>query len=333
MKRIFLTGSNGFLGSHIARKLVDEGHHVVGLVRKNGASLPPLIPKSHLIEYCEGDIRDPESYVLALRKCTIVIHCAALTAYGVKRTQDYYDINVEGTKSLLEKSVDCGIERFIHTSSRAVFGVAENPELSDEGCGYESIEKEDDYTKSKYLAELEVKKISKKKPMHCIIMAPTALVGAGDSKPSHTGKIVLGLLKGKVQCFMDGGINLIAVEEAASAFTHALDRGEQGKTYLIGNENITLREMFLYIAEAAGVPAPRIRVPYAIAFAGSAVMLLGTKIFGLPPFATPHKVYSLYNNRTYCNPKKGAETFSLKQEPIKYALARAVSWYKDNYYI
>ncbi|MBT4398153.1 MAG: NAD-dependent epimerase/dehydratase family protein, partial [Bacteroidetes bacterium] len=193
MKRIFLTGINGFLGSHIARQLSDEGHHVVGMVRKKGVSLSPVIPKSHLIDYCVGDIRDPESYVLALRTCNTVIHCAALTAYEVKRTRDYYDINVEGTKRLLEKSVECGIERFIHTSSRAIFGVAEKPELSDEGCGYKNTEKEDDYTKSKYLAELEVKKLSEKGPMHCVILAPTAFVGAGDSKPSHTGKIVLGL--------------------------------------------------------------------------------------------------------------------------------------------
>ena len=326
-KKIFLTGTNGFLGSQIALKLTKHGHHVIGLIR--GDELPPLL-KDYPIEYCKGDILNPESYDPALKECHVVVHTAAITSFGMKCAQDYYKINTEGTKILLKHSQVNGIERFIHTSTRGTLGVADVPEQSDETYGYKQIDEMDDYIKSKYLAELEVIKYSEKKAMFCSILSPTALVGACDQKPTPVGRIILSFLRGKIFVYMNGGINLIDVEDVAQVFIEALEKGVNGQVYILGNENITLFRLFKELSMISSIPSPRIKIPFSVAYATSAMINALSKVTGGLPFATPAKVRSSYKRHSYCSSRKAIQAFGLSQTPINIALTKSINWYRDH---
>ena len=145
-KKIFLTGINGFLGSHIALKLTNQGHTVYGLVRNNNRA---RILKDIPIQYCPGELLKPETYEAALKNCDVVIHTAAIASFGLKNPEEYFKVNYEGTKILLEQAQKNKIKRFIHTSSRGTLGVAQHPEESDETCSVEDLNKRNDYIKSK----------------------------------------------------------------------------------------------------------------------------------------------------------------------------------------
>lgn len=329
-KRIFLTGVNGYLGSHVAHKLVDQGYQIIGLIR--GDTIPPILRNCH-IEYCKGDLLNPASYSLALKKCHVVIHTAAITSFGIKRPQDYYKVNTDGTKILLEHSIKSGIERFIHTSTRGTLGVAKVPEQSDETCKSRKIDGMDDYIKSKYLAEIEVIKYSKKASMFCSILSPTALVGAYDSKPTPVGSIILSFLRGKIFIYMEGGINLIDIEDVAQVFVEALNKGENGQVYILGNKNITLYELFRELSMISGLPPPKIKIPFSLAYTASVTINILSKVIGGLPFVTPTKVISLYKKYSYCTSQKAVQTFGLPQPPINLALTKTANWYRENSYL
>ena len=324
-KKIFLTGISGFLGSQVALKLSKQGHHVIGLIR--GDESPSLL-KGHSIEYCKGNILNPESYDSALKECDVVVHTAAITSFGMKRTQDYYETNTEGTKILLKCSQAIGIERFIHTSTRGTLGVADMPEQSDETYGNKQTDGMDDYIKSKYLAELEVIKCSQNGAMVCCILSPTALVGACDQKPTPVGRIILSFLRGKVFVYMNGGINLIDVEDVAQVFVEALEKGENGQIYILGNENITLFGLFRELSMISGIPLPKIKIPFQVAYTTSAMINGLSKVTGGSSFVTPAKIRSSYKRHSYCSSQKAIQAFGLSQAPIKVALTKAINWYR-----
>ncbi len=327
---IFLTGVNGFLGSHVAFKLATAGHRVIALTR-NG-DVPELLTDS-AIEYCRGDLCDTASYEDVLSRCDTVIHTAALASFDAADLGDYYRINHVGTRMLLETSYNRGVRRFIHTSTRGVLGVAAQPELSDESCPLPSPEKADDYVKSKWLAEREVREFSQLHDMDCIILSPTALIGAHDRKPTPIGRVVLSFLQQKTPFYMDGGLNLVDVEDAADAFVAALSLGENGHTYILGNVNIPLYELFKKLSEIASVPLPRIRIPFLAAYIGSYMMVATSKLTRKAPFATPKKVVSLFRNHSYCKSSKAQQAFNVPDTPLDVTLMRTCSWFKENSYI
>ncbi len=323
-KRIFLTGINGYLGSHIAFRLARDGHHVIGLVR--GMVDAPLL-KGCRFDICRGDILDPQTYAKALHECDAVMHTAAVTAFGLRNKNEYYAVNWKGTALLLESASRNGIKRFIHAGTRGTFGAAEIPERSDETLPARDILKGEDYLRSKYLAEQEVRKYAGNGAMECLILSPTALAGGCDHKPSPAGRIFSSFLRGRIHWYVDGGINIVDVEDAAGAFINALERGDPGQTYFLGNSNITLREIFRILSCCGSGPRRLVKVPVPLACAAARGMEWMARLSGRPAFATPHKVRSLYHNHAYCSSQKAVRDLALAQTPVKTTLERAAAWF------
>lgn len=323
-ERVFLTGANGYLGSRIAFQLGQQGYPVLGLMR--GETIHPLLEQSP-VEYCRGDLLDPKTYEKALQQCEVVIHTAAKTAFGSKTSEGYYDMNYQGTKLLLESAERTGIRRFIHASTRGTLGVAKIPEESNEETPRRPLRDLDDYARSKYLAEQEVLKHSQTGGMACIVLSPTALAGSYDMKPTPVGRIILSFLRRETRFYMDGGINLIDVEDAAQAFVSALEAGQNGQIYILGNRNITLYELFKKLSEMSGVLPPKVKIPFAGAYFASFFLDQMSKVLGKDPIVTPKKVRSLYHRYSYCDSKKAVQILGLRQVPLDMTLRKIVQWH------
>ena len=317
-KKVLLTGINGFLGSHVALQLIKNGYYVIGLSRTNKL---PLILKQTNVEICQGDLLMPDSYKRKLNE------------FFAWKIYSEEEINHFGTKILLEKSEEAGIKRFIHTSTRGTLGVSELPENSNEDVGYKSMEYCDEYIRSKYLAEIEVKKYSKIGKMACIILSPTALIGSFDYKPSPIGQIILSVLKKKTKYYMDGGINIIDVEDAAKVYIEAMTKGKNGSVYILGNQNILLYKFFDKLSNIAKIPGPEIKIPFWAAYWGSVVLSGVFKISGTNPFVSPQKVMSLYKKWSFCNGERARQEFGIEYSDVNKTLEKTVSWFKESGYI
>jgi dihydroflavonol-4-reductase len=281
------------------------------------------------IKYCIGDINNPNSYENNLKECNIVVHTAAISDFGISNPKKYYKVNHEGTRQLLSVSLKNNIEKFIHTSTRGTLGTSEKPESANETSIVEDIDSLDDYIKSKLLGEQEVVKYSKEKGFFCVILSPTAMIGTFDTKPTPIGNILFSFLDKKLNAYMNGGINIIDVEDAASAFVSAIDKGKNGQIYILGNNNITLQNLFKKFSKISNVPEPMIKLPYYFTYFAALLLKLVSKISGITPFATPKKVISLHSNRSYCNAGKAVNKLNLKLTPLDDTLRKIYVWYKE----
>src|SRR5467141_2038270 len=250
-----VTGASGFLGSHVARQLVARGDDVRVLLR----------PSSHnraisdlSLEYVTGDLRDPASLERAMKDVKRVFHVAADYRLWAKRSREIYDSNVGGTKNLLAAAERAGVEQLIYTSTVATIAV-DRPQPPNESTEARLDEMIGHYKRSKWLAEQEALKAAKE-GFPVIIVSPTTPVGPGDWKPTPTGKIVLDFLRGKMPGYVETGLNFVAVEDAAAGHLLAAERGKIGERYLLGGENLTLKQMLGALARISGRPAPRLKI-------------------------------------------------------------------------
>ncbi len=328
MKKIFLTGINGFLGSHTAVTLVKEGYRIVGLARQR--KFPALL-KDLPVEYCIGDLVHPHTYQTAMRGCQAVIHTAALASFGAKDPQDYYRINLEGTKHLLETAEKNGIIRFVYVSTRGVFGTAQNPVDSDESTVKKNLEQFDAYIRSKCMAHDAVVRCAQMGTMSCVLLCPTAMIGSNDERPTPAGKILSSLLQGKVRVYMDGGINIVDVEDVAAACVTALDKGKSGESYILGRENLKLYELFRRLSQISGAPLPKIKVPFGPAYLGSFAAEGLSKLMGKAPFITPKKIISLYKDYSYCSSNKSVKELGVAYTPTEETLYKIMQWFKESF--
>ncbi|MFZ2385956.1 MAG: NAD-dependent epimerase/dehydratase family protein [Candidatus Omnitrophota bacterium] len=325
--KVFISGINGFLGSHIALALLERGAGVIGLARKNQCN--PLIA-ARRIDICLGDLNTPLKYKTALRDCQAVIHCAALTSFGSGDKSAYFKSNWLGTKELLLAASECGVRRFIHCGTRGTLGVACPPENSDENCAHGAENCRGDYLRSKYLGEREVLNFALKGNMLCSVLSPTALLGAHDYRPSPAGRIIQSLLRRKIYVYLDGGINVIDVRDAAAAFVSALEKARNGDVYILGAHNVTLRGLFKQFCDLSGMGGlPLVKVPLPLAYAGSWLVEKAAILTGGEPFVTPLKVTSLYSNFSYCNCVKALRMLALPQTPLERTCAGIVDWFNS----
>src|SRR6266436_8396902 len=248
---MLVTGAAGFLGSHVTRQLVARGENVRVLIRASStnraiADLP--------LEYVTGDLRDPASLERALAGVQRVFHVAADYRLWSRRSQDIYDSNVGGTKNLLEAAKRAGVEQFIYTSTVATIAV-DRSEMPNESTDAKLEEMVGHYKRSKWLAEREVLNAAKA-GFPAIVAMPTTPVGPWDWKPTPTGKIILDFLNGKMPGYVDTGLNFIGVEECAAGHLLVAEKGKVGERYLLGGENLTLKQMLDALSKITGLHAP-----------------------------------------------------------------------------
>jgi len=327
--RVFLTGATGFVGSHIQRALLDAGYAVRSLVRPSVVERDRHVQTPH-VQTVAGDLLRAGELVPALRGCRYLIHCAALYSFTPGDYHASYRTNVTGTAGLLEAAYLAGVERAVLTSSSATLGHSHRERPADER-DYALDDPRDAYHHSKLLQERAA--FASRLPVVAVL--PTAPVGAGDVKPTPTGKMILQFARGEMFAKPpgNGGMNLVAVEDVAQAHVAALTRGRIGERYVVGGENLTMDAIWETLAEITGVEAPKYRAPYALALAVAyADRIRCTFDANAKPFA-PLEGVRMARDRMFANDAKARAELGHVPTPARAALERAVTWFRERDYI
>jgi dihydroflavonol-4-reductase len=273
--RALVTGASGFIGSHVVAALAAAGAEVRAFdARPPAAAGGGEEPRDSgavrdlLAHAVVGDVRDLDALARAMRGCDAVFHLAAIYSYSRARAREMHVVNVDGTRAVLEAAARAGVRRVVHTSSCATCGPVRG-RAATEADAPPSWELAVPYKRTKLEGE-QVAQAAARDGLDVVVVNPTTPVGPGDSGPTPTGKMVADVARGRARAYLTGAaLNVVAVEDVAAGHLLALDRGRSGERYLLGGENLSLREVFSTVARAAGRPPPRIGVPWALAYAAA----------------------------------------------------------------
>lgn len=324
MKPTLVTGATGFLGWHVVHRLLARGHTVRALVRDRSRV------REFDAEVVVGDLRDPESLERAVAGCGLVYHLAADYRLWAKDPSELYRSNVEGTRNLLEASRNAGVERVVYTSTVGCIGVPDDG-TGDENSHVDFEQMSGAYKKSKFQAE-QVAVEYARSGFPVVIVNPTAPIGDHDFKPTPTGKIVLDYLKGDMPAFIDTGLNLVDVEDAAEGHVLACEHGESGERYILGCENLTLEQILTRLAAISGGKAPRWRIPYAVAYGAGVASTAWANLTGQEPRA-PIDAVRMARKKMFVSQDKAKRDLGFNPQPVDGALKRAVDWFRTNGYV
>jgi len=323
-----VTGATGFVGSHVARKLVDAGHSVRVLVRP---SSNPQLLEGLPVERIEGDLRDSTSLERAMSGVRRLFHVAADYRLWTRTPQELYKSNVEGTRALFEAAARAGVERLVYTSTVATIAVQRHGEsLPNEETQASLDEMIGHYKRSKFLAECEALRFAAS-GLPVVIVNPTAPVGPGDWKPTPTGRIIVDFLNGKMPAYVDTGLNLVAVEDVAAGHLLAAERGRIGERYILGARNMTLKQILGALAAITGRSAPRIRLPHVVALAAGYADEWFSRLTGREP-QIPVEGVKMSRHRMFVESDKAEKELGYVPGPVEPALERAVRWYEERGY-
>jgi dihydroflavonol-4-reductase len=322
-----VTGAAGFLGSHVARQLVARGENVRVLVRASSSNraisdLP--------LEYVTGDLRDAASLERATKGVQRVFHVAADYRFWARRSQDIYDSNVGGTKNLLAAAKAAGVTQLIYTSTVATIAV-DRPELPNESTDVQLEEMIGHYKRSKWMAEREALKAARE-GLAVIVAMPTTPVGPWDWKPTPTGKIILDFLNGKMPGYVETGLNFVGVEECAAGHLLVAERGKVGERYLLGAENLTLKELLDTLAKITGLPAPGLKIPHRVALGVAYLESIVSRLVGREP-QIPVEGVKIAQHKMFVDFSRAQKELGFQPGAVSAALERAVRWYQTNGYV
>jgi dihydroflavonol-4-reductase len=322
-----VTGAAGFLGSHVTRQLVARGEEVRVLIRASSSNraisdLP--------LEYVTGDLRDARSLERAMKGVQRVFHVAADYRLWAKRSQDIYDSNVGGTKNLLAAAKAAGVAQLIYTSTVATVAV-DRPELPNEFTDSKLEEMIGHYKRSKWMAEQEAVKAAKE-GLPVVVAMPTTPVGPWDWKPTPTGKIILDFLNGKMPGYVETGLNFVGVEECAAGHLLVAERGKVGERYLLGAENLTLKEMLDTLANITSLPAPGMKIPHGVALGVAYVESTLSRLVGREP-QIPVEGVKIAQHKMFVDCSRAQKELGFQPGSVAAALERAVRWYQTNGYV
>jgi dihydroflavonol-4-reductase len=318
-----VTGASGFIGWHIARLLVERGHSVRALVR------PGSRVDGVQVETVAGDLRDSASVRKAVAGCGLVFHVAADYRLWAADPGELYRSNVDGTRNLLKAARTAGVERFVYTSTVGCIGVPEDGE-GDEDQAVHVDQMAGAYKRSKFLAEQAALEFARS-GFPVVIVNPTAPVGDHDIKPTPTGKIVLDYLKNEMPAFIDTGLNLVDVRDTAEGHLLAAEHARLGERYILGGENLTLAQILEKLAAITGRTAPRIRLPYTVAYAAALASTGWARITGRPP-RVPLDGVRMARKKMWVSHRKARKELGFEPRPVDGALRRAVEWFEAHGY-
>jgi len=325
----FVTGATGFLGSHVARALAEQGADLRLLVRSNSNTKNIADLKADLIT---GDLRDPVSLEKGIAGCDVVFHVAADYRLWVRDPEEMYRANVEGTRAILAAARKNNVRRLVYTSSVATMGFSSNGQPADESSPVSLDSMIGPYKRSKFMAE-QVAIEAARAGQDVVIVNPSTPVGERDIKPTPSGRIIVDFLKKKFPAYVDTGLNLVDATECARGHIAALEKGRSGERYILGGENLTLKQILDKLAAITGLPSPTIRVPYALALATGVVDEIVTgRIRGREPRATIDAV-RMGRKKMFVSSAKAERELGWKCVPVDHALGRAVEWFRANHYV
>ncbi len=316
-----VTGASGFLGWHVARLLTEQGHRVRALCR------PSSELRELAVERVTGDLRDPASLTRAVEGCRFVYHVAADYRLWSKHPQDLYSANVEGTRNLLAAAERAGVERIVYTSTVGCIGMPQGKE-GNEDSPVSMADMTGHYKRSKWLAE-QVALEKARAGLPVVIVNPTAPIGDHDWKPTPTGKIIVDFLANRLPAFVDTGLNLVDARDVAQGHILAAQNGKPGERYILGCENLTLQQILGRLAKLAGKPAPKIKLPYAVAYAAGVVSTSLAHLTGKEPIA-PLEGVRMARKKMFVSHAKAERELGFHPGSVDCALQRAIDWFHES---
>jgi dihydroflavonol-4-reductase len=319
--RAFVTGGTGFIGANLVRSLLLKGYSVRALVRPNSC-LDNL--QGLEVEIVKGDLNDPD-LARQMRGCQVLFHVAALYSLWQADRKRLYQNNVLGTRNVLAAARAAKIERTVYTSSVAAIGVGKAGETVDETHQSHVEQLVGHYKKSKYFAEQEAIKATQM-GQDVIVVNPTAPIGAWDVKPTPTGDIILRFLQGKMPAYVNTGLNFIDVRDVALGHLLALEKGKTGDRYILGHQNLTLKELLEQLADITGLSMPQqilpLWLPWTVAWVDEQILAR----LGKSP-SIPLDGVRMSKQPMYYNPSKAVRELDLPQSSLQQALKEAVAWF------
>lgn len=284
------------------------------------------------VELCHGDLTDHESLRQAVRGCRRVFHCAADYRLWTRDPSQLYVANVQGTHQLFEACLAQGVEKVVYTSSVATIGIPADGTPGDEETRVGRQHMIGHYKRSKYDAE-QVAFHFARRGLPIVIVNPSTPVGPGDAKPTATGRIITDFLTGRMPAYVDTGLNLVAVEDVAEGHLLAEQRGVNGRHYILGNQNLSLRQILELLGELTGRAAPRVRIPQLVAeLIGHLDTFVRGKLFGVEP-RVPIEGVKMARKKMYFDSARAATELGFEPTPVREALARAVDWFGSQGYV
>ncbi len=318
---VLISGASGFLGSALVRVFATAGYKVRALVRP--ASPRDLIAAG--VEVVEGDLRDPRSLQNAMKGMDVLVHAAADYRLWVRDPSELHDVNVEGTRSLLEAARSAGVSRIIYTSSVATLRPGTPDAPSDESAVQTAGDVIGAYKRSKANAETVVRQMADE-GLPVVIVNPSTPIGPRDIKPTPTGRIIIEAARGRMPAFVDTGLNLAHVDDIARGHLLALGRGLVGQRYILGGENVELSQMLAEIARQAGRSAPKIRLPIAAVMPLAAIAELNARITGRAPFVS-FDALRMARHHMYFSDAKARRELGYQTRPWQNAIGDALTWF------
>ena len=324
----FVTGGTGFVGAHVVRALLRRGRSVRCLVRAssrldNLEELP--------VEVVAGDVTDRASLSRAMEGARWVFHCAADYRLSARRPHEIYAANVGGTENVLAAAAEAGAERVVYTSSVGALGLRRDGRPGNEETPVEPRSLIGHYKKSKHQAEGVAREWAGR-GLPVVIVNPSTPVGERDIKPTPTGQMIVDFVNRRMPAYVETGLNLVDVRDVAEGHALAAEKGCVGEKYILGNRDMTLKEIFDALSRLTGIPSPRVRLPHWVPLAAAAVDTFAARLLGRQP-RVPLEGVRMSRHRMFFDSGKAVRALGLPQSPVEDALARAVAWFRANGYV
>ena len=325
---VFLTGGTGFVGAHVVRALLKRGRTVRCLVRSSSrlSNLEELP-----VEVVAGDVTDRASLMRAMAGARTVFHCAADYRLSARRPREIYAVNVEGTRNVLAAASEVGAERVVYTSSVGALGLTRDGRPGNEETPVEPRSLIGHYKKSKHQAERVAQEWAAR-GLPVVIVNPSTPVGELDIKPTPTGQMIVDFLNRRLPAYVDTGLNIVDVRDVAEGHVLAAEKGRVGERYILGNRDMTLKEILDTLSTVTGIPSPAIRLPHWIPLAAAAADTVAARLTGRPP-RVPLEGVRMSRHRMFFDAGKAIRELGLPQTPVEEALARAVAYFRENGYV
>lgn len=333
--RCFVTGASGFVGANLVHELVARGHEVRALLRGNGV---PVGLREVRYEAVPGDLEDRAALRRGLAGCDWCFHVAASYHLWLRDYGPMYRANVEGTRCVIEEAHAAGCRRIVYTSTVGCIGLPKadasgHVQPTHEETPVDEGQMSNHYKVSKWRAEVVAREwAARGAPV--VIVNPSAPIGPRDSKPTPTGQVIVDFLNRALPAYMDTGLNYVHVRDVAIGHILAAEKGRVGERYVLGNAegNWTMGEMLRVLEDITQVPAPRFRVPYALAWLGAVANEALSQVTGRPPKA-PLGGVRMARYKMFFDPAKAIRELGLPQTPPRQAMADAVNWFRANGYV